>query len=78
MDLTLTARHASKAKRFIELPGCRQKVTILAHDMNEADAAEATALLQSVADGQQATQNHFESSIAASKTTPVSKPVSAT
>ena len=78
MDLTLTARHASKANGFIELPGCRQKVTILAHDMNEADAAEATALLQSVADGQQATQNHFESSIAASKTTPVSKPVSAT
>lgn len=71
-DITLSARNSPESAGFIDLPGCRQKVTMLANDTFQADAAYVTALLQSVADGPRAMHDRSKNSMDTVMTRPIS------
>jgi hypothetical protein len=78
MDVVLTAGKAAYAAGFIELPGCRRKVAMLAAEGLKGDAGAVKTLLQSVADAPQATQNDLKRCMEPATTRPLSASAPAT
>ena len=67
-DVILRARTSNDGPDFIELPGSRQKVTILQGDRFSGDSGAIRLLLQSVADGELQAENPPDHSIARPET----------
>ena len=74
MDVVLTPGKAAQPAGFIELPGCRRKVAMLAGKDFAGDADAVLSLLQSVADAPEATQSYAKRCMGPAKTRPLSAP----